>query len=356
LLCEESESLDRTELLDFQEIPDYPLGVFRVDIGMFPDARYLDGDDDLQDLAPTDPRRLRALIAEYLSSLQHQGHCFAAVSEIADYVLNAPLFYRRGLPFNEAELLEPESLAHSGEILHVEQRETESYFYLKGLKAAEDVVRRVVDSLLQRGDHEADKTWIAKYVAAESSNVKKRAPQGFDENKFTAERRHLLEGALSASLFVVTGEPGSGKTFAIRTIAERLLAARESVVVLAPTGKAALRLKREGGFAEAQTIDRYLARLGVLGVTDDLRQLHDMKRPETAEIIHNLIIDESSMIDLPKLAVLCRLLELQKLPSLRRFILVGDENQLPPIGFGRPFHDIVAYMRADKRASGRNAT
>jgi len=348
LLCEEYEPLDRADLLDYQEIPDHPIGVFRIDIGMFPDARYLESDDDLQDLAPTDPRRLRALIAEYLSSLQHQGHCFAAGSEIADYVLSAPLFYREGLPFNDSELLEPESLAHFGELLHVEQRESESYFYLKGLKAAEDVVRRVIDSLLQRGDHKADKSWIAKYLAAESANLKKKAPQGFDEEKFTDERRQLLHGALSSSLFVVTGEPGSGKTFAIRAIAERLLAARESVLVLAPTGKAALRLKRDGGFAEAQTIDRYLARLGVLGVTDDLRQLNDMRRPEAAEIIHNLIVDESSMIDLSKLAVLCRLLELQKLPSLKRLILVGDENQLPPIGFGRPFHDVVAYLRANK--------
>ena len=58
-------------------------------------------------------------------------------------------------------------------------------------------------------------------------------------------------------------------------------------------------------------------------------------------IIHNLIIDESSMLDLPKFAEILRSVDFL---NLKRLILVGDPNQLPPIGFGKPFSDVIDMM------------
>jgi ATP-dependent exoDNAse (exonuclease V) alpha subunit len=53
------------------------------------------------------------------------------------------------------------------------------------------------------------------------------------------------------------------------------------------------------------------------------------------------------MVDLHKLATLVQLIEQQGRNGLRRLIFVGDENQLPPIGLGRPFHDLVNYLQED---------
>jgi exodeoxyribonuclease V alpha subunit len=62
-------------------------------------------------------------------------------------------------------------------------------------------------------------------------------------------------------------------------------------------------------------------------------------------VVENLIIDESSMIDLFKMALLFSSIKLEK---VKRIILVGDPYQLPPIGFGKPFRDIIDYCLSEK--------
>jgi ATP-dependent exoDNAse (exonuclease V) alpha subunit len=72
--------------------------------------------------------------------------------------------------------------------------------------------------------------------------------------------------------------------------------------------------------------------------------LPSAKRKPDVPRLENLIVDEASMLDLGHMATLCRALELQGLASVRRFILVGDEHQLPPIGCGRPLFDILEHL------------
>jgi hypothetical protein len=67
----------------------------------------------------------------------------------------------------------------------------------------------------------------------------------------------------------------------------------------------------------------------------------------------NLIIDESSMVDLARLVVVCRALEVHE-PDVRRVVFVGDENQLPPIGMGRPLQDILDFLHRDPEAADRH--
>ena len=79
-----------------------------------------------------------------------------------------------------------------------------------------------------------------------------------------------------------------------------------------------------------------------------------MSRSEHYEVADNIVVDEMSMVDLHHLALLFRALEIHQSGKLKRVILVGDENQLPPIGCGRPFCDIIDYLREDTKRAQRH--
>jgi len=321
--------------LDQPEMRDGPISVFTVDIGMFPDERYLEPNEDLHDLTPASPERLRALIIEYLRQIGGYGHCFASLEAIYDHVLQHPLFYKQRLAVNRQELVTDKHRQHFACRLSIENSDGDTYFYLREVKYAEDLVERVVDSLISRKrDHKVNIDWVDSHLAEQAQELKKEI-QDFADEQFVAERKKLLHGAFLKSFYVITGKPGSGKTRALEPIIGRLLEADEGVTVLAPTGKATLRVKRLTHFEDAQTIDMFIYKAGLSYCLDDFENILTMQRPIDTPVIENLIIDETSMVDLQRLTIILRLLELQGLHKVKRVILVGDENQLPPIGSGR---------------------
>jgi len=134
-----------------------------------------------------------------------------------------------------------------------------------------------------------------------------------------------VEAMLTRNLMVLTGPPGSGKTTTVRTALAALPRGAE-VLLAAPTGKAARRLSQATD-RPATTIHR------MLGYRGPGAWAHTRENPIRADLV---VIDESSMLDYElALAVLyaCR---------LTRLVLVGDADQLPPIGLGAFFRDLIA--------------
>ena len=111
----------------------------------------------------------------------------------------------------------------------------------------------------------------------------------------------------------------------------------EKCLLLAPTGKAADRL-RESTKENAQTIHQLLARKGWLNPNFTLRKDGGKKEEE----VTTFIIDETSMIDLSLMATLFKSINWD---ITKRIILVGDPNQLPPIGRGKVFSDIIEFLK-----------
>jgi exodeoxyribonuclease V alpha subunit len=143
------------------------------------------------------------------------------------------------------------------------------------------------------------------------------------------EQRAAVKNALTYSISLMTGGAGSGKTFAVSTItsiAERL---EKSVVLAAPTGKAAKRLEQVVGH-EASTIHRLL---GFNGHTYS----RDALNPVEADI---LVVDEVSMVDVPLAWRLFQAIDRTK----TAVVLVGDHNQLPPVGPGNLLRDLVKSL------------
>lgn len=144
--------------------------------------------------------------------------------------------------------------------------------------------------------------------------------------ELNAEQRQAVRNALTYSLSLMAGGAGSGKTYAVSTIASIAERLERKVVLAAPTGKAAKRLEEVVGI-EASTIHRLL---GFNGHT----YARDALNPVEADI---LVIDEVSMVDVPLAWRLFQAID----RSRTAVVLVGDHNQLPPVGPGNLLRDLV---------------
>ncbi len=150
------------------------------------------------------------------------------------------------------------------------------------------------------------------------------------------EQANALEAILARRLTVLRGRAGTGKTSTLGALFKSEKLKKEGFLLLAPTGKACVRLKRKTGY-EAKTIAKFLYELDRYdGRSQRVRFAGKSYRKE-----RNIIIDESSMLTVDDLAAVLQALDLG---HVTRIILVGDPNQLPPIGAGRPFADLCAFL------------
>ena len=145
------------------------------------------------------------------------------------------------------------------------------------------------------------------------------------------EQADAVELAFTSGVAVITGGPGTGKTTCINCLLRLFEGQGLRAVLAAPTGRAAKRLTEATG-REARTIHRLLE----YAYSPDTLTLHfgrDADDPLDAQAV---IIDEVSMVDLPLLNHL-----LQALRPGTRLVLVGDADQLPPVGPGNALRDII---------------
>jgi exodeoxyribonuclease V alpha subunit len=152
-------------------------------------------------------------------------------------------------------------------------------------------------------------------------------PQVDDEDELTDEQWAAVRGAFSARVSVLTGGPGVGKTACTRAIVAEAARADAKIALCAPTGRAARRLEEATGH-EAQTIHRLLEWMP--GRDPGFGPGH----PLPADLV---IVDEASMLNLRLIEVL-----LGGLAETTHVVFVGDADQLPPIGAGKPFEDLIA--------------
>ena len=140
--------------------------------------------------------------------------------------------------------------------------------------------------------------------------------------------------AIKHGLMILTGGPGTGKTTTINAIIKFFESENMSILLAAPTGRAAKRMTEATGFGAA-TIHRMLE---VNGNPEDENMGGFQRNRENPLDIDVIIIDEVSMVDLP----LMHALLLAIIPGTR-LILVGDVNQLPSVGPGSVLKDIISY-------------
>ncbi|RSM90558.1 ATP-dependent RecD-like DNA helicase [Kibdelosporangium aridum] len=141
------------------------------------------------------------------------------------------------------------------------------------------------------------------------------------------EQEQAVRLALTSKVAVLTGGPGCGKSFTVRSIVELASAKQARVVLAAPTGRAAKRLSELTGH-EASTVHR------LLELKPGGEAAYDKDRPLDADLV---VVDEASMVDL----LLANKLVKALAPGTH-LLLVGDVDQLPSVGAGEVLRDLLA--------------
>jgi exodeoxyribonuclease V alpha subunit len=165
--------------------------------------------------------------------------------------------------------------------------------------------------------------WPVIDVDKAVSWVEKRTKLALAEGQKAA-----LRVALGSKVTVITGGPGVGKTTLVNSILKIFVAKSVAIALCAPTGRAAKRLCESTGL-EAKTIHRLLETDPKTGAFR-----HTEEAPLDCDL---LVVDETSMVDVPLMRALLR-----SLPEKAALLLVGDVDQLPSVGPGRVLADLIA--------------
>lgn len=161
-----------------------------------------------------------------------------------------------------------------------------------------------------------------------------------EDDRGFIEKQDALYAMQKRKLFFISGRAGTGKTTLILSYLKGLIGngiiTQNDIMLLAPTGKAADRLKTVTGF-QARTIASVLYENGWYV---SLKNGFLMKRRSSGKKVRKrvIIIDESSMIDMPSFRAVLSSVDLSYLMQL---IFVGDRNQLPPVGAGKVFSQLI---------------
>lgn len=198
--------------------------------------------------------------------------------------------------------------------------------YLRRLWQAETSACARLAALL---DMDADRSRFAAKTVAEIEQE-----QGIT---YAPLQRQAVELAAKTGVILLTGGPGTGKTTTVRGIVALFQKMGLNIVLAAPTGRAAKRMSELTGM-EAQTIHR------LLGMTwnESAHQVTFQKTEKEPLEAEAVIVDEMSMVDVSLFSALLRALR----PGTR-LVLVGDADQLPSVGAGNVFSDLIRSKRIE---------
>ncbi len=256
------------------------------------------------DVPPESPRRAQAAAFFALAEAEQGGSTFLPLEELAERTSRL-----LGTP------ADPDVLAEAPGI-EIE----EANAYRKSTRASEIAVAETLLARLAAPPH----------LDHDPGDSPPAAEQAGDETTgagLTEEQWAAVRGTFLSRISVLTGGPGVGKTMCTTAIVDEALKAGYRISLCAPTGRAARRLEEATG-QEAQTIHRMLE--WAPGSEPAFKPGH----PLPADLV---VVDEASMLNLRTMEVL-----LGALAESTHVVLVGDADQLPPIGAGKPFGDLIA--------------
>lgn len=272
------------------------------------------------------PERVKAGLQYALSQSTDQGHCFLPEEQLIKDAVKL-LQVDTGLVIEcLAELAEPPEDGEDPGVVREkvpgpDGGEPVTAIYLVPFHRAELSLSAQLLRLLRTGE---DRMPGFRTVAWDKALSWLKGRTATD---LAPEQEAAVKLALTEKVAVLTGGPGCGKSFTVRSIVELARARKAKVVLAAPTGRAAKRLAELTG-AEASTVHR------LLELKPGGDAAYDRDRPLDADLV---VVDEASMLDL----LLANKL-VKAVPPGAHLLFVGDVDQLPSVGAGEVLRDLLA--------------
>ncbi len=306
-------------------------GVFAQD---FIDQRHpLPGMDPITEVL--DPRRVRALAIDVLEdSAQIEGNTLLLRDTVIERIEGLQVFPQCPASRDVFDAFETQL---SPQILVDRDAKENLTLQLERLSDVGTRIREFVMRRVERGRrHEAAHDW--RQLVDEAIEFE-AATDDLVDQAGRKEKAVALAEIFAARMAVLVGPAGSGKTTLLKALASIAEVASGDVLFLAPTGKARVRMEQVTKSFRAQTIAQFLLKLGRYDTETGAYRLLGSERKSAEH--STVVIDEASMLTEEQLAA-----TIDALGAVKRFILVGDTRQLPPIGAGRPFVDIANALKA----------
>jgi AAA domain len=276
-----------------------------------------------------DLRRVRALTISALEAAAGNGHTLlptdSAVEAISSFAVRPTCPATADILLTRAPDMAPE--------VRLLKLNGDTALQLDRYTVIGELVRKQVNGRLRGHRHIVSADWFGLL------NQKFGLVKDEDEKKARIEKAAALKEVAEARFSVLAGPAGAGKTTVLGILCARVEIRDGGILLLAPTGKARVRMQQliEGNGAKALTIAQFLIQHGRYDTSSGRYLIND--RP-TVTGYGTVIVDESSMLTEDMLGSLFNALH-----GVSRFIFVGDPAQLPPIGAGRPFVDMIAKLR-----------
>jgi ATP-dependent exoDNAse (exonuclease V) alpha subunit len=278
-----------------------------------------------------DPRRVRAVVVATLEEAADTGHTLLPRKWVVERVRRRAM--EPPCPLDEDTLAVASD--EFAPLVHVVTLgDGGGGFQLDLYAETKAIIARAVKNRLKGARHAGAHDWAA-LVEKALPPLPQDKDELFLEKRARTEKTAALEELFASRFSVLVGPAGTGKTTLLKVLCSLPEVDNKGVLLLAPTGKARVRLEQAAGRrGEGKTLAQFLSALQRYdGKTGTYRS--NAEGPKSAG--HGtVIVDECSMLTEEQLAAL-----FDALQGVDRVVLVGDPRQLPPIGAGRPFVDIV---------------
>jgi AAA domain/UvrD-like helicase C-terminal domain len=310
-----------------------PVAVSAIDRGVFPT-------DQIRATHPlppparvdeaVDPRRVRALVVDVLEEAATTGDSLRDQRRVIQDIRDRPLDPECPLGLDVMSVCAP---ALPPEVASVSMANGESALQLERLHEARRVIARQVERRRKGASLKVDADWRG---VVDGQLGAPPADDDGDEELARQEKAAALEVLANSRISVLIGAAGTGKTTLLRALSTLPGVTEGGLLLLAPTGKARVRMQDAIGH-QALTLAQLLIRFDRYNPDTGRYHRSEHDRSNTARTV---IVDECSMLTEEALDAL-----LDGIEGFDRLILVGDPRQLPPIGVGRPFVDIIGHLR-----------
>lgn len=334
---------------DLGSAGELPVSISTIDQGLMPDSTISVKHPIPTPSAvksPADFRRARAGLIAVLRRAAENGDTLLSVVEAIDRVGRLPLStpceisgdwlraHQRDLAGMVEVLDVPRRPGAEQQILAVQLAET---------KRREERLRKILRLRCAKPIDPVQEPWQDLLIRAIKDAGGLVDPKNSRHKAALKEQSDALAKLVARRVTVLAGRAGTGKTSVMGALFRSASLQGQGILLLAPTGKARVRLARATG-AEAQTVAQFLNQRSRYD-GERQRVLLDPKDQEKGKpyrVEKTVVIDECSMLTVDDLLAVFEAIDQA---HVQRIVLVGDPNQLPPIGPGRPFADFVGFLR-----------